>query len=172
MPDDVTMLAALTSNDPAPLPSRFRVQAVGLVPVDVLYQCYVAAFSAGDAAFFARQDPSARRGYFDLLQADTPPSLALMDGGLGGEAQIAHNLTYTQTERLVGFCYVLPSLPPNCHLSCLCIDPAYQGQGLGSALLCLSMVAALGCGYQTMTLRTDSPSARRLYERHSFRVVG
>lgn len=137
------------------LPPALTVQPVHTVDEAVRYACYGAAFGAGEATFYQQQTPTERRAYYDLLRCDEPPSLALLDA-----------------EGLLGFSYVLYSLPPNCHLSCLCLHPRAQGQGWGTALLRLTLNAALEVGYQTMTLRTESDTAaHRLYLRHGFRRI-
>lgn len=119
------------------------------------YACYTASFAAGEATFYHHQTPTERRAFYDDLRSTDPSSLALLDG-----------------ETLLGFSYVLYSLPPNCHLSCLCLHPRAQGQGLGTALLRLTINAALEVGYQTMTLRTErDTAAHRLYLRHGFHQV-
>lgn len=121
-----------------------------------LYACYTASFAAGEAAFYHQQTAAERRAFYDDLRSTDPPSLALVDGAT-----------------LLGFSFVLYSLPPNCHLSCLCLHPDAQGQGLGTALLRLTLNAALEVGYQTMTLRTERETAAYyLYLRHGFRVIG
>ncbi|HYG27585.1 MAG TPA: GNAT family N-acetyltransferase [Caulobacteraceae bacterium] len=56
------------------------------------------------------------------------------------------------------------------HVSNLFVDPAYQGQGIGAALLARAE-AAVG-GDVTLSVFTVNPRARRLYERLGYEVEG
>lgn len=151
----VQLMATLTQQA-VTLPTGWTVQPTLNITLEALYRCYTAGFGAGDLAYFFQQDADERRAYFNDLLSAEPPSLALLLRG-----------------SLVGFSAVLPSLWPNCHLSCLVIDAPYQGCGMGTVLLRLCMNAALDSGFQSMTLTTDNTSrVMALYARHGFRQVG
>jgi ribosomal protein S18 acetylase RimI-like enzyme len=64
--------------------------------------------------------------------------------------------------------------PPagTCHITEIDVDPQYRGRGIGGMLLDHAEAEAGDAGYKQMSLSTtmDNP-ARRLYERHGFRVV-
>lgn len=137
------------------LPPDVTVQHVSAVPQAALYACYDEAFRDGDAAFFFEQSEAERREFFDELVSTDAASLVLLRG-----------------REIVGFCYVLPFNPPNCHMSCMCVRLSDRRQGMGTALVRLSMNAALQAGYTSMSLGTDlEMAAFRLYQRHGFQVI-
>lgn len=58
------------------------------------------------------------------------------------------------------------------HVSELDVDPAFRNRGIGGALLDWAEARARAGGYQIMSLSTTTVNpARRLYERHGFRVT-
>jgi ribosomal protein S18 acetylase RimI-like enzyme len=65
------------------------------------------------------------------------------------------------------------SPPPGAlHITELNVDAACRGQGIGSALLDHTEIQARELGYKQMSLSaTTANPARRLYERHGFRVA-
>lgn len=60
------------------------------------------------------------------------------------------------------------------HLLNLCIDPAYQRQGLGRFVLChlLEQSRASGCQTAFLEVRPSNQAARRLYQNLGFCEVG
>jgi ribosomal protein S18 acetylase RimI-like enzyme len=68
---------------------------------------------------------------------------------------------------------VNPQLPVDAwYIGELDVDPAHRNRGLGGALLDYAEAEAKGLGYRRMSLQTTTINpARRLYERHGFRVV-
>lgn len=53
------------------------------------------------------------------------------------------------------------------------VDPSYRNRGIGSATLDYATEQARTAGYRQMSLSTTTVNpARRLYERHGFRVAG
>jgi len=68
---------------------------------------------------------------------------------------------------------VQPVPPPNSYyVAEIDVDPAYRNAGVGGALLDYAEVEArsAGCRLMSLTTTTINP-ARRLYERHGFRVM-
>lgn len=58
------------------------------------------------------------------------------------------------------------------HIAEIDVDPGYRNRGIGSALLDHAEAEARRSGYGQMSLSTSTANpARRLYERHGFRVV-
>lgn len=58
------------------------------------------------------------------------------------------------------------------HVTEIDVDPDYRNKGIGSALLDYAEAEARSGGYGQMSLSTNTANpARRLYERHGFRVV-
>ena len=65
-----------------------------------------------------------------------------------------------------------PSLKGAYHIGELDVDPRYRNRGIGGALLNPVEAEAREGGYRQLTLETTIANpARRLYERHGFRVV-
>jgi DNA-binding MarR family transcriptional regulator/GNAT superfamily N-acetyltransferase len=60
-----------------------------------------------------------------------------------------------------------------CRLRLLYVEPAFQGRGIGEALVSTCVEFARSVGYARMTLWTQSilEGARRIYARHGFRVA-
>jgi DNA-binding MarR family transcriptional regulator/GNAT superfamily N-acetyltransferase len=60
-----------------------------------------------------------------------------------------------------------------CRLRLLYVEPAFQGRGIGEALVSACVAFARSAGYTCMTLWTHSilESARRIYARHGFQIV-
>ena len=66
----------------------------------------------------------------------------------------------------------IPSPAGALHIGELDVDPRYRSRGVGGALLDHVEAQAREGGYRQMTLETTTTNpARRLYERHGFRVV-
>lgn len=158
----VEMLCHLADQTPGPvtMPPDVVVRQVSTAREDDLYDCYHAAFSAGDARFFFDQSEQERRAYFDSLcdpeALNDPASLVLMKG-----------------QRVIGFSYVLPyGAVWNRHISCMCVHPEHMGTGLGKALLRLIMDRVADQGGETLTLGTE-PTMRAfyLYRAHGFVVT-
>jgi len=65
-----------------------------------------------------------------------------------------------------------PPVPGAYRVRELHVDPGHRGRGIGGALLDYAEAEARKAGYTQMTLTTTTANpARRLYERHGFRVV-
>lgn len=66
----------------------------------------------------------------------------------------------------------IPSPEGAYHVAELDVDPRYRNRGIGGALLDRAEAQAVESGYRQMTLETTTINpARRLYERHGFRVL-
>lgn len=141
------------------VPPHLTVKPLADANVADIYRCYVAAFSEGDAAFFFSQNESEKRAFFDTL---------------GRERALPENASHILRHgtRLVGFAYVLPHGAENCHISCMCVHPAYQGQGLGKLILQIIQKRASAQGYKTITLGTETEMrAFQLYRKYGFVVT-
>lgn len=142
----------------ANLPEALRMAPLGSVTPEALYACYTAAFGAGDARFFFDQSEEERRDYFDTL-------------GLEEAREEAASLALLCGRELVGFTYVLPYGEGNRHISCMCVLPEEQGQGLGRAMLGEVMRRAAAGGVRSLSLGTDTRMrAYELYRRNGFEV--
>ncbi len=75
--------------------------------------------------------------------------------------------------RLRAWRRVDPGRPPDSyHISEIDVDPAHRNSGVGGSLLDYAEAEARQNGYARMSLSTTTINpARRLYERHGFRVV-
>lgn len=60
------------------------------------------------------------------------------------------------------------------HISNVAVDPAYQGQGIGSRLLeaFLRVMKSRGVTSATLEMRVSNEAARKLYEKFGFKSVG
>ena len=64
-------------------------------------------------------------------------------------------------------------VPGAYHVFELDVAASHRGRGIGGALLDRAEIAARACGHRCITLTTKVTNpARRLYERHGFRVIG
>jgi ribosomal protein S18 acetylase RimI-like enzyme len=140
------------------VPSELSVKPLADADVEEIYQCYVAAFSVGDAQFFYSQNETQKREFFDTLGRER----ALPEAA-------SHILV--QSSRLVSFAYVLPHGEGNCHISCMCVHPDFQGRGLGKLSLQIIQKRAAAQGYKTITLGTETEMrAFQLYRKYGFAV--
>jgi ribosomal protein S18 acetylase RimI-like enzyme len=141
------------------VPPDLAVKPLADADVEEIYQCYVAAFSVGDAQFFYSQNETEKREFFDTLGRER----ALPEAA-------SHILL--QGSRLVSFAYVLPYGEGNCHISCMCVHPDFQGQGLGKLSLQIIQKRAAAQGYKTITLGTETGMrAFQLYRKYGFAIV-
>jgi len=157
----VEMLCRLSEHaieDVAP-PDGFEIRPLNTARVDDLYQCYYAAFEAGDAGFFFAQGEEERREYFDTL-------------GLERALNEPASVVLTQDRRIVGFTCVLLYGEGNRHISCMCVHPDFQRRGLGKLLLRLIMNEVTQAGHKTITLGTGTGmGAFKLYQKHGFEIT-
>jgi ribosomal-protein-alanine N-acetyltransferase len=75
--------------------------------------------------------------------------------------------------RLVGY-VGLWLLVDEAHISTIAVHPTERGRGIGEALLLAGLVwaARKGAELATLEVRASNDSARMLYSKHGFRVVG
>jgi ribosomal protein S18 acetylase RimI-like enzyme len=97
-----------------------------------------------------------------------PPALALQALRIFGPIGVLRLLSRVRTEMKVS-----PGAPDGAyHIAELHAHPRHRNRGLGGAALDFAEEAARRLGHRQMSLVTDSTNpARRLYERHGFRVV-
>lgn len=146
-------------DDQPPL-ENLVVEPVGKVNIEDLYGCYTAAFLQGDAQFYHLQDEAERRRYFDE-ELGFPEVLS-------NPASFA----YWNDDELIGFALVMPYREANYHISCMCLLPAYQGLGLGKAMLNRIKNIALENGCRSLSLGTEPEmKAYQLYRNHGFSVT-
>lgn len=141
------------------IPPDLEIKPLADAGPDETYDCYVAAFSKGDAQFFFSQTEVEKRDFFNTL---------------GRERAIPEEASHiiTQGSRLVGFSYVLPYGEGNCHISCMCIHPDFQGQGVGKLSLQVIQKRAAEQGYKTITLGTEvEMRAFKLYQKYGFAII-
>lgn len=151
-------LAQVAEVDTA-VPPDLTIKPLIEARVEEIYRCYVAAFSQGDAEFFFCQDKTEKRDFFNTL-------------GLEKAIHEDASLILMQGSRLVGFAYVLPHGEKNCHISCMCVHPDFQGQGLGKLILQIIQKRAAAQGYKTITLGTETGMrAFQLYRKYGFEAV-
>lgn len=141
------------------------IEGVTVAPIDscqleALFDCYVAAFSAGDAQFYQLQSEGERRRYY-YQELGFPDVLT-------NPASFAYKIE----EEIIGFALVLRQLENNYHISCMCILPEYQNRGLGTVMLNRIKDVAIENGCQSITLGTE-PGMRafHLYRKNGFEVT-
>ncbi|MBC3185987.1 ribosomal protein S18-alanine N-acetyltransferase [Corynebacterium sp. zg-331] len=96
------------------------------------------------------------------------------------EREIAHPSSFyvgaCDGDLLVGYAGMAvlgPEEAPECEVYTIAVDPAYQGRGLGRALLDqLLHTADLLAAPVFLEVRTDNAPARALYESCGFRITG
>jgi ribosomal-protein-alanine N-acetyltransferase len=88
-------------------------------------------------------------------------------------AMLARPAIQAVAEGETGFA-LLQILPPEAEILTLAIDPAAQGRGLGTSLLCTAMRCAAQAGVDTMFLEVadDNAAARALYANAGFTETG
>jgi ribosomal protein S18 acetylase RimI-like enzyme len=151
-------LSDQTQND-IELPAGFNVNALIHVQEDELYPCYLAAFRAGDSKLFFKQGQTKQREFFETLAFDQarnePGSLVIM-----------------KEDQIIGFTYLVPYGETNRHISCMCVHPDFQRQGLGSFMLEYAKNEAYSQGYRSITLWTEAAmGAFELYRKHGFMIT-
>lgn len=155
----VDMMCDLATQEAAEivLPTGFELHKIHTATEDALYQCYYAAFSAGEAQFFLDQSDNERREYFSTL-------------GIRGALNEEASLVLMKAQQVIGFTLAVPDGAKNLHLSCICIHPDFGQRGLGKLLLLRTMKKAAQQGIKTMTLFTDTDMrAFQLYKRSGWK---
>ncbi len=78
------------------------------------------------------------------------------------------------TDQVVGFALAERREPLEGHVLALAVDPAHQGEGIGTALLgnVREEMARRGAYRLTLDVRADDPRAQEFYTRHGFLPAG
>lgn len=136
----------------------FEVKSLKSASEVGLYECYYAAFQAGDAQFFFDQSEMERREFFGTLCLE--------------DAKEEHaSVLIAKSEIIVGFTYAIPYGDSNLHISCMVVHPDYQYQGLGKFMVRYAIEKAAAQGCRSITLGTDTNmGAFQLYHKHGFIV--
>lgn len=136
------------------------VEPIRNIEPDILFDCYLKAFSIGDAKFFALQNEDERKRYFN-------EELGFPDV-LTNPASFAYKIK----SEVIGFALVLPYLENNYHISCMCLLPEYQNHKAGKAMLNRIKNIALQNGCKSLTLGTEPEmKAYHLYKNNGFIVT-
>jgi ribosomal protein S18 acetylase RimI-like enzyme len=154
----VEMCCDLTvqSNREVTLPIGYTVETLENIREQDLYPCYLAAFQAGDSQFFMGQSPGERREFYGTLafeqaRKELGSSMILKDEGIAG------------------FTFLVPYGQSNRHISCMCVHPSFQRQGLGAFMLEYAKKMAGQQDHQSITLWTEADmGAFKLYRQHGF----
>ena len=157
----VEMIFELTDHPPVQnsIPKGFRARSLQTATDDELYECYYAAFQAGDAQFFFEQSEAERREYFDTL-------------GLAQAREEAASVLITQNEIVAGFTLAIPYLEGNRHISCMVVHPSFQRRGLGAFMVQYVIKKATAQGCRSITLGTDTQmGAFQLYRKYGFEII-
>lgn len=141
------------------LPAGYMTRSLAEFHEDDLYSCYLAAFRTGDSLLFSKQNPAEQREFYESLAFEQARETAGSSLLLSGNA-------------IVGFTFLLPYGEGNRRISCMCVHPEHQRQGLGAFMLQLAQQEALRQGTQTITLWTEvEMGAFALYRKYGFDVT-
>lgn len=151
------MRLTLTPSMNQPSSSELSFIPVSNVDISLLKDQFRLAFSNGDAKFYGLLDHEDQQNFWHYLGYDdsknNPCSLAVMHDG-----------------KLIGFSLVLDYGEHNKHISCMCLDPSYQGKGYGKALMQEIINQALLKNDKSITLGTETHMcAYHLYRRFGFK---
>lgn len=163
MPENkyVEMICYLSERpqDENDLRDDYEVMSLKNTSKEELYRCYYSAFKDGDAQFFFEQSETERREYFEMLR-------------LGEAREEPGSSVILQNGEIIGFTLVLPNGEGNRHISCMCVLPDFQRQGLGRFMLRYAMKEGAAQGNRSITLSTDTNMAAfQLYRRNGFEIV-
>jgi len=140
-------------------PTGFTARSLKNAREEDLYPCYLAAFQAGDSQLFMQQSEVEQHEFYETLafdQAQNEPGSSMM----------------LKECQIVGFTYVVPYGETNQHISCMCVHPTCQRQGIGSYMLNHLKAKAALQGYQSITLWTEvNMGAFELYCKHGFKIT-
>lgn len=142
------------------LPKGYSIENIKNYSEDELYELYLDAFLSGDAQFFFTQDEEGRVDYYHS-------NLGLPEALNRSES---HAISYDG--ELVGFLYCIKFGEKNIHISCMCVNTKYQGQGIGKLMLRYACNEALKNDIETITLGTElKMKAYNLYKNFGFKIV-
>lgn len=145
---------------PINLDNGYEIVNVNTFSQDELYELYLEAFLHGDAEFFFNQDKKVRNDYYND-ELGLPEALKRKE---------SHAITYNG--ELIGFLYCIQYGDKNIHISCMCVKPSFQGQGIGTLMLDFASNKALEEGMETISLGTElNMKAYQLYKKYGFEIV-
>jgi len=138
------------------------------VVIDALRESDAARCAALERMLFPGDDPWSAAAFRDELRAG---HVYLAARSLGGAREEA-----ARSDLLVGYAGLAVSAGPpkaEAEIHTIGVDPAFQGRGIGRAML-RGLLAAADQLHATVFLevRTDNTAARALYESEGFAVVG
>jgi ribosomal-protein-alanine N-acetyltransferase len=90
------------------------------------------------------------------------------------QRETRHYVVAAAADDLVGYAGLCAYGADECYVQTIAVDPAVQGQGIGTQLLTLLIdeAARRGCRRLDLEVRADNATAIRLYERHGFTPIG
>jgi ribosomal protein S18 acetylase RimI-like enzyme len=170
-PGDTNRIAELLGGDPG-------AEAIGLAGTAEK----AIAFQAGIVRL-----PNSPQGWHHTVVAEKDGAIVgiMQAGSDQQDVKITPTIVYLALHTFgpLGVIRLLPRLrarrrvetrgPPGAyHIAEIDVDPAYRNGGIGGALLDHAEAEARAAGYDQMSLSTNTANpARRLYERHGFRIV-
>jgi [ribosomal protein S18]-alanine N-acetyltransferase len=155
------------SADAVPGDGAVNVTAVPGIVVDALRESDAPRCAALERLLFPGDDPWSAAAFRDELRAGHAYLAARSPGGRGdtdgGPLLVGYG----------GLAFLAQPPHVEAEVHTIGVDPAYQGRGVGRALL-RGLLAVADAQHATVFLevRTDNEAARALYESEGFAVVG
>jgi len=140
-------------------PSNIEFKNINTVTQDILYELFIKSFDNGDAKFYEVLPEKDRKAFY-LNELGFPQILE-------------HECSFCLflDKKLIGFVYALNYRKANVHISCMCIDPKYQGLGYGRIILQRVEEIAKKNSNLSMSLGTeDTMRAYKLYLNYGFKI--
>ncbi len=148
-------------NDKIQTPEGFEVRPLFDFDNDTIFECYLEAFTSGEARWIYDMTEEQRRQEFDKLFDRTPHVNEDASHAIVSDGDIA------------GFILVVSRSDEEEHLECIGVHPKFRGKGIAKALLSNSFEVLKDQKADHLTLGVDpvNTPAVKLYEQFGFETV-
>ena len=150
---------------PSELARAMRIRELDPDDIDACADVLVAAHAGGVEARINQA--------FRTRSAATAYLREVIESGGCGRVRLEASSVLRWRGRIAGFCVATTTSPGVGHVPQIALDPAAQGQGLGSVLLAraLDVLADDGCTRATLSVSRANARASAWYRRLGFRVI-